>query len=175
LIRRANRALTRYEGVLYGVPNAELLLSPLTAQEAVLSSRIEGTQATLGDVLKFEAGEPPKSESKQEDIQEILNYRKALRTAERSLPEKPFTLNLLKHLHEILLDSVRGRDKARGQFPQRRLQNWIGKPGTRRRDRAGAARLSEYICMSIGEMLQFQVSLRQWSQCGNFYQLRSEC
>jgi Fic family protein len=128
LIGRANRALAHYEGVLYGVPNAELLLSPLTTQEAVLSSRMEGTQATLGDVLKYEAGEPPPSVSKQEDIQEILNYRKALRAAEAWLPKKPFTLNLLKSLHETLLDSVRGRDKARGQF--RRFQNWIGKHGT---------------------------------------------
>lgn len=53
----ANRALAHYDGVLYGVPNPAVLLSPLTTQEAVLSSRIEGTQATLGDVLKFEAGE----------------------------------------------------------------------------------------------------------------------
>ena len=80
-IGRANRALAHYEGVLYGVPNAELLLSPLTTQEAVLSSRIEGTQATLGDVFRFEAGEEPAGVEKQLDIQEILNYRRALREA----------------------------------------------------------------------------------------------
>ncbi len=128
LIGRANRAIALYEGVLYGVPNAELLLSPLTTQEAVLSSKIEGTQATLGEVLKFEAGEPPAQIQRQEDIQEILNYRKALREAEHALKTRPFTLNLLKRLHEILLDSVRGRDKARGRF--RTIQNWIGPHGT---------------------------------------------
>jgi Fic family protein len=128
VIGRANRALAHYEGVLYGVPNAELLLSPLTTQEAVLSSRIEGTQATLGDVLRYEAGEEPAGVEKQLDIQEILNYRKALREAERWLPDKPFTLNLLLRLHDILLDSVRGRNLARGQF--RRTQNWIGAKGT---------------------------------------------
>jgi Fic family protein len=55
LIGPANAAIARYDGVLHGVPNPDVLLSPLTAQEAVLSSRIEGTQATLGEVLEFEA------------------------------------------------------------------------------------------------------------------------
>src|SRR2546427_11633113 len=62
-IGSANRALASFDGVLYGLPNAELLLSPLTTQEAVLSSRIEGTQATFGEVLKFEAGEEPAHET----------------------------------------------------------------------------------------------------------------
>ena len=128
LIGRANRSLAYYDGVLQGVPNSELLLSPLTTQEAVLSSRIEGTQATLGDVLKFEAGEAPREERKQQDIWEIINYRRALKAAEEDLRTRPFNLNLLKKLHAILLDSVRGRDKARGQF--RKVQNWIGAPGT---------------------------------------------
>jgi len=108
--------------------NPELLLSPLTTQEAVLSSKIEGTQATFGEVLKFEAGEEPKQEERRLDIQEILNYRTALQIAERELRTKPFNLNLLLKLHSILLDSVRGRDKGRGQF--RTVQNWIGRPGS---------------------------------------------
>src|SRR6476660_3629759 len=81
-ISRANRSLAHYDGVLYGVPNPEILLAPLTTQEAVLSSKIEGTQATLGEVLKYEAGEEPENESRRQDIQEIINYRKALRAAE---------------------------------------------------------------------------------------------
>ncbi len=59
LIGATNRALAYYDGILQGIVNPELLLAPMTTQEAVLSSRIEGTQATLGDVLKFEAGEKP--------------------------------------------------------------------------------------------------------------------
>ncbi len=128
LIGRANRSLAYYDGVLKGLPNPELLLSPLTTQEAVLSSKIEGTQASLSDVLKYEAGEPPKEESRKLDIQEILNYRKALKSAEAELKKKPFNLNLLQSLHSVLLDSVRGRDKDRGNF--RRIQNWIGTPGS---------------------------------------------
>src|SRR5579862_5113633 len=81
LIGAANRALAHYDGALYGVPNPAVLLSPMTTQEAVLSSRIEGTQATLGDVLKFEAGEEPKHEAQRLDIEEITDYRKALQVA----------------------------------------------------------------------------------------------
>jgi Fic family protein len=128
LIGKANRSIAQYDGVLYGVPNPEVLLSPLTTQEAVLSSKIEGTQATLGEVLKFEAGERPNQESKRLDIQEILNYRHALRAAESELRVRPFSLNLLLNLHEVLLDSVRGRNMGRGRF--RTTQNWIGAQGT---------------------------------------------
>lgn len=104
-----------------------MLLSPLTTREAVLSSRIEGTQATFGEVLKSEAGEEPKQEAKRLDIQEIENYRKALRVAEKELKTRPFNLNLLLKLHSILLDSVRGRDKGRGRF--RTVQNYIATAG----------------------------------------------
>ena len=124
LIGQANRALAQYEGVLFAVPNPEVLLSPLTTQEAVLSSRIEGTQATLGEVLKFDAGEEPEQESRRLDIYEIVNYRHALKAAEEELKTRPFNLNLLLSLHSTLLDSVRGRNKARGRF--RTQQNWIG-------------------------------------------------
>jgi Fic family protein len=133
-IGAANRALASFNGVLYGMPNAELLLSPLTTQEAVLSSKIEGTQATFGEVLNFEAGEEPKHEARRLDIQEILNYRTALEVAETELRQRPFNLNLLLELHGVLLDSVRGRDKARGRF--RTVQNWIGRPGSSIREAA---------------------------------------
>src|SRR3984957_21040462 len=102
LIGAANRALSHYDGGLYGVPNPAVLLSPLTTQEAVLSSRIEGTQATLGDVMRFEAGEEPAEQARTLDIQEILNYRNALRRAEEELNTRPFNLNLLLKLHSIL-------------------------------------------------------------------------
>jgi Fic family protein len=126
-IARANRELARYDGILHGVPNPAVLLSPLTTQEAVLSSRIEGTQATLGEVLKFEAGEEIDGEARRQDIHEILNYRKAMLEAEKELKTRPFNLNLLKRMHAVLLDSVRGKNKARGEV--RRDQNWIGVPG----------------------------------------------
>jgi Fic family protein len=124
LIAKANRSLAYYDGVLQGVANPELLLSPMTTQEAVLSSRIEGTQATLGDVLKFAAGEEPRQAERREDIFEIRNYQRALKAGEEELKHRPFSLNLLKKLHEILLSTGRGRNLSRGRF--RTIQNWIG-------------------------------------------------
>ncbi|MGH9518385.1 MAG: Fic family protein, partial [Terriglobales bacterium] len=96
-------------------------------QEAVLSSRIEGTQADLGQVLSFEAGQARVPEHAQADIREILNYRRALNEAERELQRRPFTLNLIRGMHATLLDNVRGANQARGEF--RRVQNWIGPEG----------------------------------------------
>ncbi len=128
LIGKANRALAYYDGILYGVSNSAVLLSPLTTQEAVLSSQIEGTQATLGEVFRFEAGVAPEQESRRLDIEEIMNYRRAMRLAESELKSRPFSLNLLKKLHSVLLTGVRGRDKAKGKF--RTTQNWIGVPNS---------------------------------------------
>src|ERR1043165_7457032 len=73
---RANRAIATLEGLFYGIPNPDVLLSPLTTQEAVLSSKIEGTQADFEDVLRFEAGEAPEGPSRRGDIGEFMNYRK---------------------------------------------------------------------------------------------------
>ena len=127
-IGKANRAIATLEGLFYGIPNPNVLLSPITTQEAVLSSKIEGTQADFEDVLKFEAGELPTEPSRREDIHEIMNYRQALRLSENLLQERPFCLNTLLKLHEVLMDSVRGHNKGRGQFRTR--QNWIGRPNT---------------------------------------------
>ena len=124
LIGRANRSLALYAGILHGVPNPEVLLSPLATREAVLSSRIEGTQATLSEVLKSEAGEEPEHEMRRQDIVEIVNYRRALLHGQKALVGKPFNLNLLLELHSILLESARGRNMGRGRF--RNVQNWIG-------------------------------------------------
>lgn len=120
----ANRALAEYNGMLRRLKNSDLLLAPFRLQEAVLSSRIEGTLATMSEVLQFEAGELPSKESRRQDIEEILNYRVALDTAVQELKNKPFGLNLLLKLHQILLTSVRGHNKAPGEF--RRQQNFIG-------------------------------------------------
>ena len=65
MVGKANRAIATLEGLFYGIPNPNVLLSPITTQEAVLSSKIEGTQADLEDVLKFEAGEPPAEPSRR--------------------------------------------------------------------------------------------------------------
>jgi Fic family protein len=128
LIGQANASLARYDGMLQSIVNPSVLLSPLTMQEAVLSSRIEGTQASMEEVLQFEAdSREPIDPSRRADIQEILNYRHAMAQAVADLEKRPFSLNLLKSLHAILLDSVRGRDRSPGRF--RQVQNYVAPQG----------------------------------------------
>lgn len=126
LVGEANAQLSEYNGLLQGIINPSILLSPLTNQEAVLSSKIEGTQATMEEVLEHEAGEVY-DESKRQDIKEILNYRTALRKAEEHVETYGISLNIILELHKILMDSVRGQNKTPGEF--RKDQNWIGSYG----------------------------------------------
>lgn len=126
LVGEANAELARYDGLLQGIPNPAVMLSPLTTQEAVLSSKIEGTQATVDEVLEQEAGLIKEGE-KYKDIQEISNYRLALFQAAEHLRDYPIRLALIREIHKILLNSVRGQNKTPGEF--RIDQNWIGKAG----------------------------------------------
>lgn len=128
LVGRANAELARYDGLLLAIVNPEILLSPLTTNEAVLSSKIEGTQATLDEVLKFEAGMNLSEDRKRQDIQEIVNYRSTLILAEQQLKNRPLSLFLIRQMHKELMTSVRGVDKNPGEF--RATQNWIGRIGT---------------------------------------------
>lgn len=131
LVGPANAAIARYEGVLAGIPNPDILLSPLTAREAVLSSKIEGTQVTLGEVLEFEAQGQLFDEStpKKAEAREVLNYRAALREAEGLMKQIPLSQRLIKAAHRVLMAGVRGRNKDPGAY--RRIPNWIGPEGCR--------------------------------------------
>lgn len=130
LIGPANAAIARYEGVLAGIPNPNVLLSPLTDREAVLSSKIEGTQVTLGEVLEFEAQGHLFDEStpKKADAREVLNYRAALHEATHVMQTGvPLSQRVIKAAHRVLMDGVRGRNKDPGEY--RRIPNWIGPQG----------------------------------------------
>ena len=118
-------AVARYDGMLAAIPDSRVLLSPLLSREAVLSCRIEGTQTTTEEVLEFEAGNV--AAHRHDDIQEVLNYRTAMREAERLLAELPLFQRLLREVHRVLLSGVRGQGKAPGDY--RRVPNWIGPPG----------------------------------------------
>lgn len=129
LLGPASAAVARYDGILSAIPNASVLLSPLTTQEAVLSSRIEGTQATMGEVLEYEAeGDSDKlSPERKADIHEVLNYRQAMRVAENMLKKLPLCQRIVKEAHRILLTGVRGHGSSPGEY--RKTPNWIGSPG----------------------------------------------
>jgi len=124
MIARANSALARFDGMLQSIINPVILLSPLTTQEAVLSSKIEGTVTKLEDVLWFEKS-PPRgpNQKKYDDITEVLNYREAMGEAVSALTSKPLNLDLIKSLHKTLLKGARGTDKNPGEF--RTVQNYV--------------------------------------------------
>lgn len=126
LIGDARAALAHYDGLLSAVPNSYVLLSPLTTQEAVLSSKIEGTNVTVGEVLEIEAGSDTEevTQPKRDDAEEIVNYRIALRFAAQSLADRPLSQHLLREAHALLLRGVRGLEMKPGSF--RAEQNWIG-------------------------------------------------
>jgi Fic family protein len=128
-IGEARDALGELRGLLINVRNFDLLTTPLLTKEAVLSSQIEGTQATLKDVFEYEAEERnSEKDRKEKDVREIINYRKAIHTAIKELEKRPIGETLIKKIHFVLLDSVRGANKNRGNL--RRTQVYIGLPGT---------------------------------------------
>ncbi|MFW6308639.1 MAG: Fic family protein [bacterium] len=100
------------------------IMNPFTLQEAVQSSKIEGTQATFDEVLEFEIDKNPKNN----DAQEVLNYYEALRYGEDALEKIPISTRLFKQLHNILMsDGVRGENRVPGEY--RSIQNFIGPEG----------------------------------------------
>ena len=129
-IGRAHRAIAEYEGVLAGVPNPDVLLAPLAGQEAVLSSRIEGTRSSLGDILALEAngGGANEADPALADAREVLNYQVALVEGVALLEKLPLSQRLLRQVHGILMRGVRGGTAAPGEY--RGIQNWIGPPGS---------------------------------------------
>ena len=114
LIIEASNNLARYDEKLKMLPNPKIFLSPLQQKEAVKSSQIEGTQTTFDQVLKSEADID--SNIKDSDLKEVLNYRRAMEYAINNLNSRPLSLNMLKQVHSILLEDVRGNDRVRGNF-----------------------------------------------------------
>jgi Fic family protein len=127
LLGPANAGLARYDGLLQAIPNPSVLLAPLSMQEAVLSSRIEGTQATASEVFEFEADEQRFAGERRNDIVEVLNYRRALSSAVKQMEKLPLSQRILLASHRQLMAGVRGANKAPGEY--RRIENWIGPPG----------------------------------------------
>ncbi len=127
-ISRASASIARLDGLLVHFKNPRLFSRSFITKEAVLSSQIEGTQATLNDVFEQEAKDGNAEESsKERDIVEIVNYRTALERGIELLRERPLTENVVKELHRLLLNSARGHGRAPGEF--RKQQVFIGPPG----------------------------------------------
>ena len=122
----ADRAIGRLAGEGRGLPNPHILIRPFVVREAVLSSRIEGTQATLGELLAAEAGAIVGRSP--EDLREVANYVVALEHGIERLPVLGLSVSLLKEVHALLMREVRGGRAQPGKV--RTIQNWIGLPGS---------------------------------------------
>lgn len=149
LLSRADALLGELSGLGRQLPNPHLLIAPYTRQEAVLSSRIEGTRTTLSELLLDELGALPEPVG---DVREVRNYVAALEHGIERLKSLPLSLRLVQELHGKLLDQVRGGQSAPGEF--RRTQNWIGPPGS---TLAGAT----YVPPPAPEMME---ALDQWER-----------
>jgi Fic family protein len=123
LLVEANKQLAVLEGVATHIPNVNLFIAMYVRKEALMSSQIEGTQATLEDIF-----DPRLAENANRDAVEVINYVKATEYALTRLNELPLSGRLIRETHAVLMEGVRGREKSPGEF--RTTQNWIGGQGS---------------------------------------------
>ncbi|MBQ9531736.1 MAG: Fic family protein [Eubacterium sp.] len=123
LLIEANKKVALLDGLSSRIPNMELFVSMYIRKEALVSSQMEGTQCTLDDVL-----DPNIDENTNIDVSDVINYIKAFEYAVKRLNELPLCNRLLKEIHAVLMQGVRGGDKTPGEF--RNSQNWIGGAGS---------------------------------------------
>jgi len=146
----ADRLVGQLAGEGRSLPNPHLFIRPFVKREAVLSSRIEGTQATLGELLATDAG--ARVNRSPEDLREVANYVVALEHGIARLTSLPLSLRLVRELHEKLMAWVRGGRADAGEF--RRTQNWIGAPGCTLQN-------ASYVPPPVDEMKE---CLHQWEK-----------
>lgn len=157
-LSEADRALGELAGLGRAMPNPHLLIGPFIRREAVLSSRIEGTQADIADLYAYEAGQLPlfgvRPAPPESDVREVLNYVRAMEYGIERLKALPVSLRLIREVHARLMEGVRGERATPGEF--RGIQNWIGRPGCTLNDadfvpppadhlQAGLGALEEYL------------------------------
>ncbi|MGE0643436.1 MAG: Fic family protein [Nitrospira sp.] len=126
-LSRADAALSELSGLGRHLPNPHLLIAPYVRREAVLSSRIEGTKASLSDLL-IEEMEYPKDRTEDDDVLEVRNYVRAMQHGLDRLEKLPLSLRLVREIHAHLMKGVRGDRATPGE--SRRSQNWIGPSGS---------------------------------------------
>ena len=123
LLIKANNTVTALENIAQRIPDLELFIYMYVRKEALMSSQIEGTQATLEDVF-----DPLIAENTNRDVADVVNYVKATEYAVERLKTFPLCNRLIREAHAVLMDGVRGQEKSPGEF--RYSQNWIGGQGS---------------------------------------------
>lgn len=148
ILVKANRQITLLEGISSRIPNIDLFISMYVRKEALMSSQIEGTQATLEDVL-----DPMLENNTNRPVGDVVNYIKATDFAINRLKELPLCNRLIKEAHKVLLAGVRGQNKCPGEF--RHSQNWIGGAGSTLQN-------ARYIPPSVEDMQQAMSDLEKY-------------
>lgn len=151
LLSRADQALGRLDGAARILPSPDLFVAMYVRREAVLSSQIEGTQSSLSDVLEFEL--PRRRRRLPPDVEEVVNYVRAMNYGLDRLESLPLSLRLLREIHEILLADVRGGERQPGEF--RSSQNWIAPEGALISDAIFVPPPHQEMNRALGELEQF--------------------
>ncbi len=151
LLSKADGALARLDGVTQVLPNPDLFVAMYIKKEALLSSRIEGTQASLKGVLEFEAKLEPKENIN--DIREVMNYIKAMHHGIDNLGSDNLSPELINDIHKILIEGTRGTNKLPGKL--RDFQNWIGTGGGTIHDAVYVPPPPEYVEELMSELEDF--------------------
>lgn len=148
LVNKAYLLLGRLDGMAITLPDIDLFVSMYVQKEAVISSQIEGTQASLVDVLQKDKGK-----EKIKDTEEIVNYIKATHYAFKRLNKMPLCMRLIRETHAVLLSNVRGEEKMPGEF--RRSQNWIGHAGSTLKDASFIPPAPEEMDICLGDLERY--------------------
>ena len=148
LLVKANKQITLLEGLATRIPNVNLFVSMYVRKEALMSSQIEGTQATLEDVL-----DPMLDENANRDVSDVINYIRATDFAVARLKELPLCNRLIKETHAVLMQGVRGQEKNPGEF--RASQNWIGGAGS-------TLKTARYIPPALQDMIEAMSDLEKY-------------
>ena len=147
----ADRALGRLDGAVGTLPDADLFIRMYARKEAVLSSRIEGTQSTLRDLLAAEAGRF--APGRADDTKEVANYVTAMNYGLERLGSLPLSARLIREIHERLMRGVRGDSAAPGEL--RASQNWIGPAGSSPSDAVFVPPPHQEVPRLLGELEKF--------------------
>lgn len=148
ILVQANKQIAILESISSAIPNISLFVSMYVRKEALLSSQIEGTQATLEDVL-----DPMLEANVNQDVSDVINYVKATEYALNRLDELPLCNRLIKETHSVLMQGVRGQEKCPGEF--RHSQNWIGGQGSTLKN-------ARYIPPNMEDMLEAMSNLEEY-------------
>jgi Fic family protein len=148
LLLSAHRNLARLEGISSQIANVDLFVSMYLRKEALLSSQIEGTQATLDDILN-----PNVEQNANLDVVDVVNYIKASTYARNRMNELPLCNRLLREIHGILMTGIRGSEKNPGEF--RKSQNWIGPVGS-------TIATSKFVPPNVEDMIEAMSDLEKY-------------